>query len=146
MAAAKRMLGEILAEMGAATPQQIEQALLRQKSGGKKKLGEVLVEEGVCSAEAITRALAEQHGLDIIDLDGLDIPPDVISMVDASLARQHRIVPVRFADGVLTLAMPDPVDLFTLDELRFVLNCNVQPVIALWEVVERALAKYYGPE
>jgi len=144
VAAARRMIGEILVEMGVATPQQIQQALRQQMSGEAKKLGEILVSQGVCNAEDVTRALAEQHELEMVDLDSIEIPREVISMVSPTLARQHHIVPIDYSDGVLTIAIPDPLDLFSLDELRFVLNCNIEPVLATREAIERALTNYFG--
>ena len=65
MAAARRMIGEILVELGLVSPQQIQQALRQQMNGDTKKIGEILVEMGVCSTEDITMALAEQHAPDV---------------------------------------------------------------------------------
>jgi len=144
MAAARRMLGEILVELGVVSVQQIQQALRQQMNGDTKKIGEILVEEGICTTEDITQALAEQHELDMVDLDGIDIPHDVISMVEGALARQHHIVPIDFAEGMLTVALSNPLDLYGLDELRFVLSCNIEPVLATHDAIDRALTNYYG--
>jgi type IV pilus assembly protein PilB len=141
---ARRMIGEILAELGLASPQQIQAALQQQMNGDTKKIGEILVELGVCSTEDITMALAEQHELEMVDLDSIEISRDVTSMVSPTLARQHHIVPIDSSDGVLTVAIPDPLDLFSLDELRFVLNCNIEPVLATRDAIDRALTNYYG--
>jgi len=144
MVAARRMIGEILVELGLVSPQQIQQALRQQMNGDTKKIGEILVEMGTCSTEDITMALAEQHELEMVDLDSIEIPRDVTGMVSSGLARQHHIVPIDYSDGVLTVAIPDPLDLFSLDELRFVLNCNIEPVLATRDAIDRALTNYYG--
>jgi type IV pilus assembly protein PilB len=146
MAAARRMIGEILLEMGLVEPQHIQQALRLQMGGDTRKIGEILVGMEVCSSEDITLALAEQHELEMVDLDNIDIPREVIARVERSLARQNHIIPIDFLDGVLTVAIPDPLDLFTLDELRFVLNCNIEPVLATGDAIDRALTNYYGLE
>ena len=144
---ARRMLGEILVEMRAVTPEQIKRALEEQaRSETKKKLGEVLIELGSCSADDVTRALAEQHGITMVDLDELDIRPEVIAMVEASHARRYRVVPLEHANNVLTLAAPSPVDLSVLDELRFILERHIRLVLATHDAIERALARYYGRE
>jgi type IV pilus assembly protein PilB len=141
------MIGEILVEMGICTPEQIQAALRQQMSGeNPKKLGEILVEKGVCATEDVTMALAEQHELEMVDLDNFDIPREVANMVEQGLARQHHIVPIDFQDGVMTVAISDPLDLFSLDELRFVLNCNIEPVLATHDAIDRALTRYYGME
>jgi len=144
MAAARRMIGEILVELGVVSVQQIQQALRQQMNGDTKKIGEILVEEGLCTTEDITQALAEQHELDMVDLDGIDIPHEVVTMVEGSLARQHHIVPIDFAEGMLTVALSNPLDLYGLDELRFVLSCNIEPVLATHDAIDRALTNYYG--
>ncbi len=146
MTAARRMIGEILLEMGLLEPQHITEALKRQMSGDTRKIGEILVDMEICSSEDITLALAEQSELEMVDLDGIDIPREVIAKVDRSLARQNHIIPIDFIDGVLTVAIPDPLDLFTLDELRFVLNCNIEPVLATRDAIDRALTNFYGLE
>jgi len=138
------MIGEILVELGVVNVQQIQQALRQQMNGDTKKIGEILVEEGICTTEDITQALAEQHELDMVDLDGIDIPHDVITMVEGILARQHHIVPIDFAEGMLTVALSNPLDLYGLDELRFVLSCNIEPVLATHDAIDRALTNYYG--
>ncbi len=140
------MIGEILVELGVVSVQQIQQALRQQMGGDTKKIGEILVSEGVCTTEDITQGLAEQHDLDMVDLDGIDIPHDVISMVEGALARQHHIVPIDFAEGMLTVALSDPLDLYGLDELRFVLSCNIEPVLATHDAIDRSLNNYYGLE
>ncbi len=141
------MIGDILIEMGAVTPEQLQAALRQQLSGeAVKKIGEILVEQGVCATDDITSALAEQHDLEMVDLDSIDISRDVIAMVDRTLARQHHIIPIDYSEGLLTVAIPDPLDLYSLDELRFILNCNIEPVLATRDALDRALTNYYGLE
>lgn len=144
--ATRRMIGEILAEMGVVTPQQIQQALREQMNGDTRKIGEILVEIGVCATEDVTAALAEQAEIEMVDLDSVEVPREVIDMVPRSLARQHHIVPIDYLEGALTVAIADPLDLFGLDELRFVLNCNIEPVLATRDAIDRALTNYYGLE
>jgi len=56
-----KRLGEILVDMGAASPRQIEQGLAyQQESEEKKPLGEILVEQDLAPSEAVERALAIQ--------------------------------------------------------------------------------------
>ncbi len=146
MAAARRMIGEILVDMGVVTTQHVQQALKQQMSGEMKKIGEMFVEQGLCTTDDITRALAEQHDLEMVDLDAIDIPHEVVQMVERSLARQHHIIPIDYAEGMLTVAIPDPLDLYTIDELRFALDCNIEPVLATHDALDRALTNYYGLE
>ena len=145
MAEARRLLGEILEEMGCVERADIDRVLEEQKTAGRK-LGEMLVEKGLVDQADVTRALADQFGLEMVDIAGIEIPENVIEMVPKDLAKEHHIVPIEVRDGILTVAMSDPLDLFTLDNLRFVINCPVECVLAPKEAIDAAMARYYGLE
>ena len=55
-----KKLGEILVDLRAVTPQEVEEALRLQKNGENKLLGEILVEKGVVDKRYIERALEIQ--------------------------------------------------------------------------------------
>jgi type IV pilus assembly protein PilB len=143
MPEARQMLGEILEMMGCVTQEDIRNALEAQQATGKK-IGEILVEQGIVSDIDVTRALAEQFEIEMVDIEGMDVPRDVIEMVPKDLAQEHNIIPIEMNDGVLTVAMSDPLDLFTLDNLRFVINCPVECVLATADAIKKALTQYYG--
>jgi len=143
MPEARRMLGEILESMGCVAAADIQQALEEQRATGKK-IGQILVEKGLTTQEDVTKALADQFGIEMVDIEGLEIPKEVIEMVPRELAQEHNIIPIEMHDGVLTVAMSDPLDLFTLDNLRFVINCPVECVLATVDAIQGALARYYG--
>jgi len=143
MPEARQLIGEILEMMGCVSADDINMALEAQQATGKK-IGEILVEQGTVSDIDVTRALAEQFEIEMVDIEGMDIAREVVEMVPGELAQEHNIVPIDMNDGVLTVAMSDPLDLFTLDNLRFVINCPVECVLATADAIKRALAKYYG--
>jgi len=142
--ATRRMLGEILVDMGCVSPEQIKEALHAQMGGDQRKLGDLLLEKNLVTPEDITHALAEQYGFHVVDIDSLDIPKDVLARVPEGIARQHNILPVEMIGGRMTVAISDPLDMFKLEELRFVLSCDVEPVLASAEAIQHALTRYYG--
>lgn len=141
----KKMLGEILVDMGCITSGKLQEALKKQRETNDR-LGDILVEGGYVQPEELTRALADQYDMELVDLDGIDIDREVIEMVPPELAREHHIVPIDFDDDVLVIAMSDTLDLNTMDSLRFVVNCEIEPVLATKVAVNDALQKYYGLE
>jgi type IV pilus assembly protein PilB len=143
MPEARQMIGEILEMMGCVSQEDIRNALEAQQATGKK-IGEILVEQSVVSDIDVTRALAEQFEIEMVDIEGMDIAREVIEMVDRDKAQELNIIPIDMNDGVLTVAMSDPLDLFTLDNLRFTINCPVECVLATADAIKRALTKYYG--
>ena len=140
-----RKLGEILLEMGVVTPEELQEALVLQKTKNKR-LGDLLVEEGYIQPDDLIRAMADQFDLDIIDLEAEDIPRDVIDLISPDLAKMHNVMPVDFDEdsATLTIAISDPMDLASIDNLRFVINYKIEPVLATKSAIENAHTKYYG--
>ena len=141
----KKLLGRILKEMGLVTESQIQEALAVQKERGGA-IGEILVGRNYITRDDLTLALASQAGMEVVELDGVELPPEVLSRVSPSVAQVYRVVPVRFRDGVLTVALADPTHLKTLDDLRFLLNCEVKGAVAAPDAVERAIRKFYSAQ
>ena len=105
---------------------------------------DVLAREGVVSKIDMLKALAGQFGMETITLTGLDIPREVLDMVPGDVAQRYKVVPVFKHESILTVALGDPLDVDTLDGLRYVLKCNVEGVVAPPEEIEKAIANYYG--
>ncbi len=141
----KKLLGRILKEMDLISESQIQEAIAIQRERGGA-LGEILVERGYISREDLTLALATQSGMEAVDLDNLEIPSHIASRVSSAIARAYRVIPVRFENGVLTVALADPTHLKTLDDLRFLLSCEVQGAVSNEEAVSNALEKHYSSQ
>ncbi len=105
---------------------------------------DVLARDGGVSKLDMLKALAGQFGMETITLTGLDIPREVLDMVPGDVAQRYKVVPVFKHESVLTVALGDPLDVDTLDGLRYVLKCNVEGVVAPPEEIEKAIANYYG--
>ncbi len=139
----RKTLGQILREKEWAADQQIEDCADEAKREGKV-IGSVLVAHGYITEDQLVHALAEQAGMAVVDLDAIDVPRDVVDRVSVSIAEVYKIAPVKFEEGVLTVAMADPLQVQALDDLRFMLNCEVEGVVASEAAVERAVKKYYA--
>lgn len=144
MGTQRKMLGEILVDMGFLTQEQVDQAIQAQMEGNTKRLGEILIEKGWLAPGDVTMALAEQHQMEVVDLDVLDIPSEIAQLIPQEKARELKIIPIDRNGDTLTVAIADPLDLFSLDELRFVLNMNIEPLLASPEAIDNALTRYYG--
>ena len=144
MSDARRCIGEILMDMGCVTQDDIDAALEQQINGEKAKIGEIFVAGGLCTSADITGALAEQFGIEIVDLEGVDVASSVVAMVPQEQCRENHVMPIDMFDGILTVAISDPLDLQSLDNIRFVINCQVQPVLATREAIDAAIDRYYS--
>ncbi|MDP8261026.1 MAG: type II secretion system ATPase GspE [Candidatus Kappaea frigidicola] len=139
----RKPLGEILLDQGIVTQEQLDQALEEQRKTGRL-LGRVLVEFGFVKEERILEALGIQIGMKVTNLADMDIPEEVIKQVPPSLAQVYNVVPVKFENNIITVALSDPLNINVVDDLRFVLNCEVQGALATEEDINQAIEKYYG--
>lgn len=136
-------IGQFLIKEGLVTEEQLNEALQVQRERGGL-VGAILVDLGYVSEEDINKALGKQAGMEFIDLDNMEVDPDVISRVSVSIAEVYKIVPVSFDDNTLTVALADPMNINALDDLRFMLACDVKGVVASPAAIDRAIERYYA--
>lgn len=131
----KSKIGSILVEDGLITAEQLDKALeLQETEGGK--LGEVLIREGMIEKDVFYEALGKQLGVTYIKLKDLKIEDDVLALVNENLARRRQIVPVEKKDITLLVAMNDPTNIFTIDDLRLATGLEIVPLLADIEEIE----------
>ena len=126
---------------------QIQEALaIQRKRGGA--IGDVLVELAYITPQELLLALGAQRGMEVVQLDELELTSDVTDKVPATLAKSFKVVPIKWdaATKHLTVAMANPHDINILDDLRYTLHCEVIGAVASQEAVDRALQKYYAHE
>ena len=137
----RERLGEVLVRSGVLTEEQLATALESQRASGGK-LGEVLVREGIADAEEIARSLAEQKGLEYVSLLTYPVDRDAASYLPERIARRLEAIPIGFKDGDVVLAMADPLDIETIDDIRLRTGRQVVPVVTTPSQIEYAIDKY----
>jgi len=144
----KLRIGDILINQGVITNEQLETALQSQKKT-KKRLGDVLIETGIITEQEIARSLNQQLGIDIADLRGIKIPPEVIGLVSGSILRKHKVLPIGFDEhdsSTLLLAMSDPLDIVAQDDIAIITNFRIEPRVSTVSDINSVLDKYFGTE
>jgi general secretion pathway protein E len=140
----RELLGEILIREKSITRDQLQRGLARQRELGKR-LGEALVELGYVSEEDVVRALALQFGLPHLSLAVLSVAPVPIrNRVSPKYLREHKVFPIELKDGVLTVAMGDLVDPYTLDDLRLSTGHAIKVCLAKEREILEAIDQHYG--
>ena len=142
--AQRKLLGKILEEMRVATAVQIKTALKKQMQDSGKKLGEILCEMGVTTSAQITEALARQFDYPYVELKSLKINPEITKTITRDVCEGNNIFPIKINGKAVTIAISDPLDLFALDNLKFILNREIEVVLAPKEEILEAINKYYG--
>jgi len=143
MVGLKKLLGGILREEGIITEDQIRKTLEIQKREGGL-FGEILIAQGFATRRDVVRALGIQYGMEVVELDKMEIPTEVIDQVSVTIAQAYRIIPILYEDGVLTVAMADPSNIAILDDLKFFLDMEVRGCISDEEAIARAFEQYYS--
>src|SRR5438445_1434264 len=124
-------------------PGQLEEARnLQQQTGAK--LQDALVKLGYASTEEVMSAIAEFHSLQFVNLTEVTIPAAVIELVPESVARENVVLPMAQENGALKIIMSDPNDFETMQKLQFILNKDIQPVLAPREQIIEAINRHYG--
>ncbi|MHC5210237.1 MAG: GspE/PulE family protein [Planctomycetota bacterium] len=141
--ASRKMIGVLLVERGACAEADVKKALGEQARNGGH-VGDLLVAMGAVSKQDLTLALGVQAGLEPIDLDATEIPPDVAGRLDAATCSLFRTVPVKEQDGNLVVALADPLNVNILQDLSFIVGGEVRGAIATEEAIDRALQRLYG--
>ena len=144
----KIRLGELLINSGLITQEQLEAALLKQRSTGKK-LGEFLIDEGIVTEEQLMQALSRQLNLEMVDLQAQHVNKNVLKLVPVNVLKKNVVFPFDFAEGninTLRVAMSDPLDIYAQDDIAIVTNYQIQPVVATTRSIMLAINKYYGQE
>lgn len=138
-----KRLGEILIDANVITEEILQKALTLQKDTGEK-LGEILVSKGFTTNEQIIEAVKSQLGIPSINLDNLNIRQDVIDVIPESIARKDEVIPVDIINGILHVAMSDPLNYFAIEDIRVATGYAVKPSISLRESILENIEKYYG--
>src|SRR5438128_10118945 len=134
---------EILLKKQVLSSDQLAEArTMAQQSGAK--LQDALVKLGYCSVEEVMKAIGEHSGMQSVSLAGATIPPSVIELVPESVARENEVIPLSQENGTLKIVVHDPTDFDTIQKLQFILNKEIQPVLAAREEIVEAINRHYG--
>ena len=141
--AAALRLGELLVRDGHATQEHVDQALELQPLL-RKRIGEILVEKHWSTSRAVAEALALQNGLEFVDLTQTAVDQRAARLLQEGFALGHQALPVRFLDdNLVQVAVADPANLNTTDELRLALGVNCTIAVADPVALEATIARTY---
>jgi len=113
----RKRIGEILIEMRAITPQQLDAALKRQPSS-RKMIGEILIEDKALNEETLFRGLSTQHGIEFLNLSNMELNTELIRQIPESLIKTYKFIPIRKEPKSLTIAVFDPTNVKMFDSIK----------------------------
>jgi type IV pilus assembly protein PilB len=136
-----RMIGEVVVDLGFADRDSVEEAVTAARAQGRPT-GLVLVERGVLRHDQLARVVAERFGLDFVDLSVFDLDMGAVNLINAETAKRYQAVPVGFVeDGALLLAMANPTNVLTIDDVGMMTGRRIRPAAASVEDLNLLLTR-----
>ena len=133
---------QILLENNAVSQESADAAAAAAAKAGTSTVDE-LVKAGTLTENDVLGALAATFGMQFLDISGLEMNDSVRALLPGELAKKCKVVPLYEQDGVLTVAMADPMNFETLDSLRTVLGRDVEGAIAPQKQIWTSLQMLY---
>jgi type IV pilus assembly protein PilB len=127
---------------GLLTRDRLQQAVAEQHRTGET-LAAVLLKLGLVDETAFIEFLSRQYGISAVALSQLDLEPAVLSLVPVGVATRYEVLPLTREQGALTLAMADPTNVSAIDDVAFITNLHVVPVVASRTAIRQAIDRNY---
>jgi type IV pilus assembly protein PilB len=139
----RKRIGELLVESGVITLEQLENSLLLQK-GKNKRLGKILVELGYITEDQVAETLSRQLALPLVDCAQFKPTKEILSLVPRTTAEKKLVFPLEVKERRLSLAMANPLDWQTVDELAFSTGMNIAVAVASESSIMNAIEEHYS--
>lgn len=136
-------LESLLLENEVLTQDQLEQARKQAKSSGDP-LDTCLVKLGVMSEGDLLTVLSRIYDMPAVDLLNFDVDKTSVDLLPAEVAMKFAAIPIRKVGRTLTLAMADPLNLYAIDDIKFIVGLEVQPVVAAESAIKKTIDRFYG--
>ncbi|MGO8699161.1 MAG: GspE/PulE family protein [Limisphaerales bacterium] len=109
-----------------------------------KPISEILQDFGFLDMEQQLQIIANHLGVEVVNLDDRDLTPDVLSAIPGETARMYKCLPVGFKGSAVEVALAEPLNPTTVDELCYVINKEIILVVADPLAIEQAVGRFYG--
>ncbi len=137
-----KRLGQILIAAGKITPEQLENALNRQKKTARK-IGDILIEEGYITESELAKTLSQKFHVPSVDIRAEDVDNKLIQQISADMAQRHQVFPVNRKGRKLILGMVNPGDIAAIEAIEFKTGFKIEPVVITFHKMKQLLEEYY---
>lgn len=137
----RKRLGDLLVESGLITKEQLQLALAEKHRD--QRLGDALLQRGYITEQQLIEVLEFQLGIPHVSLFRYPFDTKLFSIVSKDMAKRNLILPLKKDGEKLYVAMADPMDFYTIDDLRLSTGFHIEAAIATKDDIIRAINKYY---
>lgn len=108
------------------------------------KLIDLLVEKRYCKYEDISYQLSQEFNIPLISLQDIRVDDKVLKLLPQETLRKYNVFPVSSSGGQLELAISDPMDMDSVDDISHILNMSVDLRLASPEEIRKAIDDHFG--
>src|SRR5262245_11665887 len=137
-------LGHILLEKGHLTPADLARLEEAHAAQPDKPIHELILDKSLAKEDVVLAALAEEFGLELVDLTKTSVEPEVLKSMPSRLVHRRSLMPLKRENGSLVVAMGNPFDVYSLDELQTITGLHVRPVLASPREINRLIKTHFG--
>jgi type IV pilus assembly protein PilB len=139
-------MGDLLVERGILTHGQLEECLALQRSSPGERLGQILLRKGYAKEDDVMSSLAAEYGLEFVRVSQMNIPRRVQELLPPDFCRRHKVLVIDEDEehGCVTVATPDPANVFLLDEVRRLLGRRVRLAVTTMTEINKATEDLTG--
>src|SRR5216117_2119755 len=141
----EKQLAEFFVEQRVLQPSQAEDVLSEVELNGKT-VAQAMLDGGFIDEPGFYQTIANGLGTDFIELAEREFAPELLRLIPSGLARLHGALPVELSGNTLRIALTDPFDLHTAEDLRFALGKDIQVVVSPPDQIEEQIKQYYGSD
>ncbi|MGH7803323.1 MAG: GspE/PulE family protein, partial [Candidatus Binatia bacterium] len=135
-------LGELLLKRQLITQDQLVKAITEQQQQGGV-LASHLVRLNLVTDDQLAAQLQKEYRLPIVDPMILEIPSEILQLINIQICTKSLILPIGLSGSTLTIAMADPSNLLAVNEVKFLTGYDVKVVLAPVSVLRKAIDRFY---
>lgn len=124
----KIRIGDLLVQHRIISHEQLMAALAEQKKSGRK-LGRTLIDLNFINETELLNFLSRQLQIPFLDIAQYKRKPEVCRELPESLARRFRVMLLESTANDVLLAMADPTDLMSMDEISRTLKKRIRTAV-----------------
>jgi len=141
----KKTIQEILVEHFGMSKIEVEKLKKEAEQAGIL-LQQYVVDKKLVDKHKLLKVLGEEWGIKVVDLEMIEIDPDLAKIVSVETCKRHKLVPFSKEEELLFVAMADTRDLFAIEDIEFRTGLKVVSYLALPNDVRDKIEQLYAQE
>jgi len=138
----RKKLGEILQDRGKITAASL-QKLFEEQQGKMVRLGELILERGLVDKASLVKALEEVSRVPYLDCTAVQCDTKILQLIPRAMAMRLAVLPIGMEQTRIVVAMAEPQNVATIDELRFTTGKDVAPRLGFQAEILSAIVRSY---